>query len=79
MNKTISLACGNGGEENNELISKVFYKAFKNDILEKSEDAAIIEDGKWHFLLIVLQFHLCFLQERTLENLLFVVLVMTLL
>jgi hydrogenase expression/formation protein HypE len=49
MNKTISLACGNGGEENNELISKVFYKAFKNEILEKSEDAAIIHDGALAF------------------------------
>jgi hydrogenase expression/formation protein HypE len=42
MNKTITLAHGNGADENNELISKVFYKAFKNDILEKSEDAAIL-------------------------------------
>jgi len=49
MNKTISLACGNGGEENNELISKVFYKAFKNDILEKGEDAAIIHNGELAF------------------------------
>ena len=47
--KNISLACGNGGVENSELISSVFYKAFKNDILEKSEDAAIIEDGKLAF------------------------------
>ncbi len=45
----IKLAHGNGGEENNELISKVFYKAFKNEILEKSEDAAVIEDGKLAF------------------------------
>jgi len=43
MNKTVTLAMGNGGEENNQLIRKVFYKAFKNDILEKSEDAAILE------------------------------------
>jgi len=49
MNKTINLACGNGGEENNELISKVFYKAFKNEILEKSEDAAIIHGGELAF------------------------------
>lgn len=49
MNKTITLAHGNGGQENNELISKVFYKAFKNDILEKSEDAAVIQDGKLAF------------------------------
>jgi len=47
MTKTITLAHGNGGEENNELISKIFYKHFKNDILEKSEDSAILEiDGK---------------------------------
>lgn len=45
MKDTITLACGNGGEENNELIRKVFYKAFKNSILEKAEDAAIIEDN----------------------------------
>ena len=49
MNKTISLAMGNGGEENNELISKIFYKAFKNEILEKSEDAAIINGGELAF------------------------------
>ncbi len=49
MNKTISLACGNGGEENNELISKVFYKAFKNEILVKNEDAAIIHNGELAF------------------------------
>ncbi len=49
MNKTISLACGNGGEENNELISKVFYKAFKNEILDKSEDAAIVHNGDLAF------------------------------
>lgn len=47
--KNIKLAHGNGGQENNELISKVFYRAFKNDILEKSEDAAVIEDGKLAF------------------------------
>jgi hydrogenase expression/formation protein HypE len=49
MNKQITLAMGNGGEENNELISKVFYKAFENEILAKSEDAAVIEDGKLAF------------------------------
>lgn len=42
MTKTITLAQGNGGEENNDLIKKVFYKAFKNEILERSEDAAVI-------------------------------------
>ncbi len=49
MNKQITLAMGNGGEENNELISKVFYKAFKNEILEKSEDAAVIQNGELAF------------------------------
>jgi len=47
--KYIKLAHGNGGEENNELISKVFYKAFANDILEKNEDAAVIENGRLAF------------------------------
>ncbi|MCK4441811.1 MAG: hydrogenase expression/formation protein HypE [Sulfurovaceae bacterium] len=49
MTKNITLAHGNGGEENNELIRKIFYKHFKNDILEKSEDSAVIEDGKLAF------------------------------
>ncbi len=49
MNKQITLAMGNGGEENNELISKIFYKAFQNDILEKSEDAAVIHGGELAF------------------------------
>jgi hydrogenase expression/formation protein HypE len=47
MNKIITLSHGNGGEENNELIKKVFYKAFKNEVLERSEDAAVIEGGKF--------------------------------
>lgn len=47
--QTITLAHGNGGQENNELISKVFYKVFKNDILDKSEDAAVIENGNLAF------------------------------
>ncbi len=45
MNKTITIAHGNGGVENQELISKIFYKYFKNDILERSEDAAVLELG----------------------------------
>ncbi|ADN09350.1 hydrogenase expression/formation protein HypE [Sulfurimonas autotrophica] len=49
MNKQVTLAMGNGGEENNELITKIFYKAFKNEILEKSEDAAVIHNGKLAF------------------------------
>ena len=47
--KNITLAHGNGGEENNTLIKKVFYKHFENEILAKSEDAAVIEDGKLAF------------------------------
>lgn len=43
------LAHGNGGEENNELIKSIFYKHFENDILAKSEDAAVIEDGELAF------------------------------
>ncbi|HHD74804.1 MAG TPA: hydrogenase expression/formation protein HypE [Nitratifractor sp.] len=42
MQKNITLAHGNGGQENNELIEKIFYKYFKNDILEKSEDSALL-------------------------------------
>lgn len=49
MTKNIVLAQGNGGEENAELISKIFYKHFKNEILEKSEDAAIIDSGRLAF------------------------------
>jgi len=41
MTKNITLSMGNGGEENNELIKNVFYRAFKNDILERSEDSAV--------------------------------------
>ncbi len=43
MNKTITIAHGNGGAENQELISKIFYKHFKNELLERSEDAAVLE------------------------------------
>jgi len=46
MKKNITLAHGNGGEENSELITKIFYKYFKNEILEKSEDSAVVESGK---------------------------------
>ena len=49
MTKTVTLAHGNGGEENNELISKIFYKHFKNEILQKSEDAAVIDNGRLAF------------------------------
>ena len=49
MTGKIKLAHGNGGEENNSLISEVFYKAFENEILSKSEDAAVIGDGRLAF------------------------------
>ncbi len=49
MIEKIKLAHGNGGEENNQLISEVFYKAFQNEILQKSEDSAVIENGKFAF------------------------------
>jgi len=42
MSKTITLAMGNGGEENNKLIRDIFYDAFGNEILNKSEDAAVL-------------------------------------
>lgn len=45
----ITLAHGNGGAENNQLIKDVFYEAFKNEILQNCEDAAIIENGKLAF------------------------------
>jgi len=45
----ITLAQGNGGEENQALIKNIFYKYFENDILSQSEDAAIIEGGKLAF------------------------------
>ncbi len=45
MQKNITLAMGNGGEENNKLITDIFYKAFKNEILERSEDAAVLGFG----------------------------------
>jgi len=46
MKKSITLSQGSGGKENSELIKKIFYKAFQNEILLKSEDAAIIESKK---------------------------------
>jgi hydrogenase expression/formation protein HypE len=45
MQKNITLSMGNGGVENNDLIKNVFYKYFKNDILSKSEDSAILNIG----------------------------------
>jgi hydrogenase expression/formation protein HypE len=47
--KTITLAHGNGGYESKELVEKLFYSSFSNSILNNSEDAALIEDGKLAF------------------------------
>ena len=43
MQDKVTLAMGNGGQENSELISKIFYKVFANEVLERSEDAAVVE------------------------------------
>ncbi len=49
-NKKITLAYGGGGEETNKLIKELFYENFKNDILIKAEDAAVINlNGKTAF------------------------------
>ncbi|MDD3775257.1 MAG: hydrogenase expression/formation protein HypE [Sulfurovaceae bacterium] len=47
--KNISLAHGNGGSESKELVEGLFYSVFSNKILNKSEDAALIENGKLAF------------------------------
>ncbi len=41
--KQIQLAHGGGGEESGELIKSLFFKYFKNDILLKEEDAAVLK------------------------------------
>ncbi len=46
MKKTVQLAHGGGGEETNSLIRDLFYRHFKNDILIKAEDAAVLEVEK---------------------------------
>lgn len=42
MRGEITLAHGNGGEENRSLISEIFFKHLKNEILQKAEDAAVV-------------------------------------
>ncbi len=49
MRKNITLADGNGAEENRTLISKIFFRHLKNGILEKAEDAALVENGRLAF------------------------------
>lgn len=44
--KTIQLSHGGGGEETNDLINNLFYHHFKNDILIKAEDAAVLQVHK---------------------------------
>jgi len=44
--KTVQLSHGGGGEETNTLISDLFYHYFKNDILIKAEDAAVLQVEK---------------------------------
>ena len=44
--KTVQLSHGGGGEETNDLIHDLFYHHFKNDILIKAEDAAVLEVHK---------------------------------
>ncbi len=41
--RQIQLSHGGGGEETNALIHDLFYRAFGNEILEKAEDAAVLE------------------------------------
>ncbi len=44
--KTVQLSHGGGGKETNDLIHDLFYHHFKNDILIKAEDAAVLEVNK---------------------------------
>ncbi|EDM24057.1 hydrogenase expression/formation protein HypE [Caminibacter mediatlanticus] len=42
----ITLSYGGGGEETQKLINELFYRYLDNEILKKSEDAAVIETNK---------------------------------
>lgn len=42
MTKKITIAHGSGGKITNELIKDMFFKYFKNDILDKCDDAAVV-------------------------------------
>jgi hydrogenase expression/formation protein HypE len=47
MKKIVTLADGNGGEENRELIEKLLFNHLGNEILNRAEDASILSfDGK---------------------------------
>jgi len=43
MKKTITLAQGNGGAENQALIKEIFWRHLGNEILDRGEDAAVLE------------------------------------
>ena len=43
MEKKLTLAHGGGGEETQKLIKELFIKLFKNPILERMEDSALLE------------------------------------
>jgi len=43
MKKSITLAQGNGGAENHALIKEVFWRHLGNEILDRGEDAALLE------------------------------------
>ncbi|MGL4473994.1 MAG: hydrogenase expression/formation protein HypE, partial [Shewanella sp.] len=40
--KTIQLSHGGGGQEMNQLITQLFFKAFNNPLLCQQEDAALL-------------------------------------
>jgi len=44
MKKSITLAQGNGGAENHALIKEIFWRHLGNEILDRGEDAAVLED-----------------------------------
>ncbi|WP_456400434.1 hydrogenase expression/formation protein HypE, partial [Persephonella sp.] len=44
--KQILLSHGGGGEETQKLIKELFFRYFSNPILERMEDAAVLETGR---------------------------------
>ena len=46
MTKTVTLAHGNGGAENQALIHEIFWKHLGNEILDRGEDAALLASLK---------------------------------
>ena len=50
MSEVITLAHGSGGTLTHELINKIFYKHFQNDLLDSENDAAVFNaEGKMAF------------------------------